>query len=265
MSAAPDEDPSEPPNYFAPGPAARRYAAGRPFFHPLVMARIQERTGISKFGRGLDVGCGTGQSTRALRSIASSVIGIDPSREMLDQAEQTEGIDYRVASAEDLPFEAESFDIATVALAIHWLDRDRFLPEVNRALKKEGLLVIYQNGFFGTMEGNSDYETWHKETYLGRYPTPPRNTVPLNSEEAGRHGFDWEEPERYRNEVSFSLPELADYLSTQSNVINQVELGSDSLAAATEWLHSELSPLFRKDREVFAFGGTILLLRKRTA
>jgi hypothetical protein len=49
-------------NHFAHRDAAQRYAAARPYFHPLVVARIAASTGSTRFAHALDVGCGTGQS-----------------------------------------------------------------------------------------------------------------------------------------------------------------------------------------------------------
>ena len=57
-------------NYFSHASVAERYAKHRPYFHPVVMERLRRFTGATKFGRALDVACGTGQSTRALAELA---------------------------------------------------------------------------------------------------------------------------------------------------------------------------------------------------
>ena len=99
----------------------------------------------------LDVACGTGQSTLALKEVASQVVGTDTSREMLDRAPREPGVQYVEASAEDLPFADGSFRLVTVALALHWFERSRFLTEASRVLNPGGWLIIYDNGFFGEM------------------------------------------------------------------------------------------------------------------
>lgn len=74
-------------NYFAHQTAARRYARSRPFFHPLVVARIKSFLKLRAPLRcALDVACGAGQSTVALREIAERVVGADVSKEMLREA-----------------------------------------------------------------------------------------------------------------------------------------------------------------------------------
>jgi ubiquinone/menaquinone biosynthesis C-methylase UbiE len=123
--------------------------------------------------RALDVACGTGQSTLALKEVASQVVGTDTSREMLARATREAGVRYVEAPAEDLPFADDSFCLVTVALALHWFERSRFLTEVRRVLDPGGWLVVYDNGFLGEMKENPKHERWYREDYLARYPSPP--------------------------------------------------------------------------------------------
>lgn len=250
-------------NYFAQPEAARRYAHSRPYFHPLVVRRIAERTGLR--GRALDVGCGTGQSTIALAAIAREVVGTDISAEMLREAPRTQGVFFLVADAHRLPFADASFALLTVSMAFHWLDRARFLAEAKRVLGAGGWLVIYNNFFFGTMEENEEFARWHREVYLARYPSPPRASQPLAAAEAARHQFTFHAPEDYTNTVSFSAEELAGYLTTQSNIIAAVEQRGETFEQAEAWLADELSKLFPAPRCAFRFGGHIWLLQSVSA
>jgi SAM-dependent methyltransferase len=57
-------------NFFVYPTAAKRYANGRPFFHPLAIKKIKEVCCENgRIDRALDVGCGTGQSTQALLEV----------------------------------------------------------------------------------------------------------------------------------------------------------------------------------------------------
>ena len=209
----------------------------------------------------LDVACGTGQATLALKEVASQVVGTDTSREMLDQAPREAGVQYVEASAEDLPFADGSFRLVTVALALHWFERSRFLTEASRVLNPGGWLIIYDNGFFGVMKENPEHERWYREDYLARYPSPPRNKGPLTEDECRKHGLRLVERERYTNEVSFSAEELTSYLMTQSNVVVAIESGAESLESVRTWLTSSLAPMVRRPRGTFLFGGVIEYLR----
>jgi ubiquinone/menaquinone biosynthesis C-methylase UbiE len=121
-------------SYFESRDAAERYVGGRPYFHPLVIKKIRDFLRLREpIPLALDVACGTGQSTVALKEISSRVVGTEVSREMLTLAREA-GVRYVEAPAEDLPFADGSFQLITVALAFHWFDRPRFLAEARRVL-----------------------------------------------------------------------------------------------------------------------------------
>ena len=90
----------------------------------------------------LDVATGTGNTALALAPFVRHVVGVDLTREMLDQARRVtaeRGItnaDWVLGDACRLPFGAESFDLYTVRAAPHHFhDFDAFLIEALRVLK----------------------------------------------------------------------------------------------------------------------------------
>jgi ubiquinone/menaquinone biosynthesis C-methylase UbiE len=103
-------------------------------------------------GKGLDVCCGTGAVTRALRPLCTEgVTGIDISAGMLDEARarfseakgEAEGT-FVQGDALKLPFTSE-FDVATCCGAFGHIepeDQDRFIRGVYRALKPGGRFVF---------------------------------------------------------------------------------------------------------------------------
>ncbi len=252
-------------NYFAHQTAAKRYAQARPYYHPLVMQKIKEFLHLQEpLQKALDVACGTGQSTVALKAIANTIVGTDSSQEMLNEAQNDPRIQYIHSPAEQLPFPSSSFDLITVSSAFHWLNRPRFLAEASRVLRSQTWLILYNNGFTGKIPGNSALEQWNLYTYLSRYPIPPRNNQPLTNSDLQPHGFHLIKSEHYTNEVTFSPEALADYLMTQSNVIASVEQGRERAEDVHTWLISELTPLFQEPNESFTFAGTIEYLQKET-
>lgn len=50
---------------------------------------------------------------------------------------------FRVGNAEEMPLEAESVDLVTTGQSIHWYNTTKFYEEVNRILKKNGVLAVY--------------------------------------------------------------------------------------------------------------------------
>lgn len=253
-------------NFFAYQTAAERYSKARPYFHPLVVERFRQFAGLDfPLERALDVACGTGQSTQALADIARSVVGIDVSAAMIEQAPFLPNVTYEIASAEDLPFDADAFDLVTVGLAFHWFDQDRFLREAARVLRQGAWLLIYHNGISGRIREEPTFETWMKEKYWQRYPTPPRGRKELGERRAGAFGFALEGQETYANEVTMSGEEFVHYLLTQSNVISAVEEGGETAEDVAAWLRRSVAPFFGDGSRRMIFGGSIWYLRKLNA
>jgi SAM-dependent methyltransferase len=250
-------------NYFDSRGAAQRYAKNRPYFHPLVIEKIKGFLGLTKpVPRALDVACGTGQSAVALKEISEEIVGVDASEEMLAQASGDDRISYVKAAAEDLPFPDAEFDLVTVASALHWFDRERFLAETARVLRPSGWLVVYDNRFAGSMKENPGYGKWVKEEYAERYPAPPRHSDPLTDADVRKHGLAFLGREEYTNEVSFSLQELTDYLMSQSNALAAIEEGRENEENARKWLMDAQASFFEGQRGTFLFEGSIDYLRR---
>lgn len=96
-------------------------------------------------GRGyLDVGCGTGNYTAAIARQQLQVTGLDPSDEMINQAEEKyPDIPWVLGRAEALPFEDGSFHGAITTLTIHlWDNLIKGFKEIHRVVD-EGRLVIF--------------------------------------------------------------------------------------------------------------------------
>ena len=95
---------------------------------------------------GLDIGCGEGHNTRLLAKRGARVKAIDIAEIFITHAQQAEketplGIDYRVASAIDLPFADATFDFATAFMSLMDVpETDRVLAEAYRVLKPGGFL-----------------------------------------------------------------------------------------------------------------------------
>lgn len=249
--------------HFLTGSAAERYAAGRPYLHPRIVERITRGTGVARFGTVLDVGCGTGQSTRAIAEVADEVVGVDLSEEMLRCAEPHERVRYLAARAESLPVTPKTFDLVTVGLAFHWFDRERFLAEVSRVLVPGGWLAIYNNWFTGRVAGVPELEAWSREVYLARYPSPPRRSTPLETETLARAGFFEQSHERFELAVPMETASLVAFLLSQSNVAAAIERG-ETVSEIGMWLSGEIGPRLTAGSHEALFGVDLMLLRRET-
>jgi ubiquinone/menaquinone biosynthesis C-methylase UbiE len=96
----------------------------------------------------LDVGCGSGWASRLLaeRARDGRVVGIDISDEMILVAREAStgfaNVEFRVASAEELPFENGEFtDAFSMESLYYYADMSVALKEIHRVLKPGGLFV----------------------------------------------------------------------------------------------------------------------------
>ncbi len=110
----------------------------------LVQALKPDRTDTA-----LDVATGTGFTAISLAKFAKSVVGIDITDEMLDQARllanshRLKNIKFEQGDAHELGYRDSSFDIVTTTLATHHFeDVPKFLLEAKRVLRPNGRLGI---------------------------------------------------------------------------------------------------------------------------
>lgn len=97
----------------------------------------------------LDVATGGGHTALKFAPHVAHVVASDLTPQMLDEArafitgQGITNVDFRLADAEDLPFEDAAFDLVTCRIAPHHFPRvRRFVEEAARVLKPGGLLVV---------------------------------------------------------------------------------------------------------------------------
>jgi SAM-dependent methyltransferase len=149
--------------------------------------RLMAAAAIGERERVLDVGCGTGQTTRdaARAASAGSALGVDLSSRMLDCARRRaaeEGVANAVfeqADAQIHPFEAGAFDVAVSRTAAMFFgDLLAAFTNIGRALRPGGRLVLV------TWQPLASNE-WIREISWalagGReLPAPPQNAGPFS-------------------------------------------------------------------------------------
>ena len=103
---------------------------------------------IPSNGRVLDVGCGSGWATRLMAEKAQSghIVGIDIADEMIAVARETStalsNVEFRVASAEKLPFKESEFTHAfSMESLYYYADVLIALKEIKRVLQPGGLFA----------------------------------------------------------------------------------------------------------------------------
>ena len=98
----------------------------------------------------LDLGCGTGRFADALATrFDATVIGVDPSRKMLDQArgKRAEGrVRYVCGSGEAIPLRTESVDLTFMSMVFHHFTNRAQVTDECRRVGRDGGMVFLRAG-----------------------------------------------------------------------------------------------------------------------
>ena len=122
------------------------YANFRPQYPKEIFDEIKTRLKSSTCA--WDCATGNGQVAKELSKFFEDVKATDISKNQLNQAPKLANINYSVQTAEKVDFPDNSFDLITVAQAIHWFNFDKFYTEVKRTLKNDGIFVVLGYSLF---------------------------------------------------------------------------------------------------------------------
>ena len=91
----------------------------------------------------VDLGCGTGLSTTVWQGVCDTVIGIEPSAEMLAVAQKKSSAKLRFLQAfsDDTKLPDACADIVVCSQSFHWMEPKATLAEVDRILKPGGVFA----------------------------------------------------------------------------------------------------------------------------
>jgi SAM-dependent methyltransferase len=215
-------------DYFSHG--AQAYASYRPRYPESLFAWLSSEA--PGHDRAWDCATGSGQAAVGLAAHFARVVATDPSAAQLAHAERSQRIDYAAMTAERSAIASRSVDVATVAQALHWFDRNAFYAEARRVLRPGGLLAVwsYALGAFGEPALDAALRRFYSET-VGPYWPAERAIIDAGFE---RLEFPFEElhPPEVAMEAAWSFEHFAGYLSTWSAVQRATKAtGRDPLPA----------------------------------
>jgi SAM-dependent methyltransferase len=90
-----------------------------------------------------DAGTGNGQAARGLARHFDQVIATDASERQLAASQPHPNVTYRQAIAGRTSLPDGSVDLATVAQALHWFDRDAYFTETVRVVRPGGVIAVW--------------------------------------------------------------------------------------------------------------------------
>jgi demethylmenaquinone methyltransferase/2-methoxy-6-polyprenyl-1,4-benzoquinol methylase len=109
---------------------------------------VLREAGLRKGMSVLDVGCGSGLTTRCARKLVGAtgrVVGLDPSTGMLREAQKTAGATLIQGVGDQLPLADASFDFLSMGYALrHLSDLRVAFHEYHRVLKPGGIVVLLE-------------------------------------------------------------------------------------------------------------------------
>lgn len=242
---------------------AESYAHNRPPVHPAIVQKVGERLGIdAKLMRALDIGCGAGLSTAALRPLAETLIGIEPVPAMLafSHTVAPQAI-FLVGQAERLPFSNCAFDLITAAGAINYADLNLFFPEAERVLIEAGTLVIYDFSAGRRFADDDRLERWYAE-FERRYPPLPGYSLDVTTLDYDKYGLRLSHYEPLEIGLPMSLDSYLAYAMSETSVEHAIQTGAPE-AGIRDWCRHTLAEVFPHERRMVLFDAYVALVQKK--
>ena len=124
------------------------YARFRPSYPHEAVQHVLTRCGLAQGSLMVDVGAGTGISTRLFAAEGLRMVGIEPNPDMRAKAAAESAPagaflpEFREGRAEETGLSSGTVDAVLAAQAFHWFTADAALREFHRILKPAGWVVL---------------------------------------------------------------------------------------------------------------------------
>ena len=164
-----------------------------------------------------DCATGNGQVASVLAQHFQHVYATDISEKQLSQALPLPNVVYKVESSDQVNVTDQSFDLITVAQAIHWFNFDAFYSEVKRTLKPNGIIAVIGYGLMSIDKKVDQVIYKLYEEILGKYWDSERRyieegykTIPFPFEEIVAPHF--------QIKTTWNFNQMIGYLNTWSSL-----------------------------------------------
>lgn len=191
-----------------------------------------------------DCGTGNGQVAQELAKHFHTVHATDISEKQIANAAHVKNIFYKVEPAEQTQFPDKTFDLITVAQAIHWFDFNTFYNEVKRVIKPEGILAVIGYGL-GTIDQGTDNIIQHFYNEItGPYWDKERKYIDENYQTIP---FPFEEipAPQFFITVEWNFEQLFGFLNTWSAVQHYIKANNKN---PLDLIYDELKNTWKDDQ-----------------
>jgi len=196
-----------------------------------------------------DCATGNGQVAGALADRFVRVDATDISETQLLLATKKANIHYQISRAEQTPFADQTFDLITVAQALHWFDVDAFHDEVRRVSKPGAVIAEWGYGLVQLGTGLDAILLDFYRNRIGPYWDPQRKHID-NAYATLPFPFADVQQAEFTARRSWSLDRFLNYLRTWSAVRQYIlENEEDPVIGLGE----ELKPIWGDDERDIQF------------
>ncbi|OHX64105.1 class I SAM-dependent methyltransferase [Flammeovirga pacifica] len=198
----------------------------------------------------LDCGTGNGQAARYLAKKFDHVIGIDISKNQINNAVSEKNIWYIESRAEKTKFKDEYFDLITIAQAAHWFDLELFNNEAHRLLKTDGVIAYFGYNLFKVNNEIDEMIRYFYYEVIGPYWDKERKILENEYKDIPFSFTEVKEVSDVDMIVKWDLEQLYGYLHTWTSV--QTFLKSNPTVDPVADLMKKLTPIWgeKEKREV---------------
>lgn len=257
------------------GNVAHHYAKYRNDLPDELFASFKVRDITFQDKKVADLGSGTGILSRALFKEGATVTGIEPSKELIQKAEEIDiseemTIKYVNTGAENASLDFNAYDYVTVLRAWHWFDRVKTLEVINQILKRNGKLIVMDSGFISQVSLIIDtldmIKAYMPDGKLKAAGSKASSTQRINGfpvewfKEWEDYGLDLNDTYKFNYMVSFSNEEWTGRVGSLSWLSQIQEADRRKLL---EQLYNHLNKKFTDTQHDIEHACTVAILTKR--